>query len=113
MAVAGGLTVAGLLFYSYPLHRPGDPGNPRTAHWSGIKVPCLFIEGTNDPFCDLRVLEAHLPKLSAPAELLIVEGADHGLKVAKNKSATGRGQAEQEIIKSLMPQIVEWLNRLS
>ncbi|HEX2180593.1 MAG TPA: alpha/beta family hydrolase, partial [Actinomycetota bacterium] len=53
MAVAGGLNAAGLLLYSYPLHRPGDPSQLRVAHWPQIKVPSLFLEGTNDPFCDL------------------------------------------------------------
>lgn len=112
MAVAGGLGVAGLLFYSYPLHRPGDPANPRIAHWPEIEVPCLFIEGAVDPFCDLGVLEAQLPRLSVPARLLVVDGADHGLKVAKSRSATGKARSEREVLSSLTPQIVDWLDGL-
>ena len=108
-AAEGSLSVTGLLFYSYPLHRPGDPSSPRTDHWPDIRVPCLFLEGTHDPFCDLELLEAHLPRLPVPAKLLVVEGADHGLKVAKSRSTTGQARSEREVIRSLVPEIAQWL----
>src|SRR4051794_30364103 len=50
MAVADGLPAAGLVLISYPLHPPGKPDNLRIEHLPAIKVPCLFISGTRDPF---------------------------------------------------------------
>ena len=50
MAVAEGLAVDGLAYLGYPLHPPGRPEKPRIEHLPAIRVPQLFVEGTNDPF---------------------------------------------------------------
>ncbi|MGQ0679066.1 MAG: alpha/beta hydrolase family protein [Actinomycetota bacterium] len=108
MAVAAGLPVAGLLLYSYPLHRPGNPAQLRVAHFPSIKVPTLFLEGTHDPFCDLDLLKAQLPALGAPATLHVVEGADHSLKVARLNSPDGKARSEMHVATRLAPVVLEW-----
>jgi pimeloyl-ACP methyl ester carboxylesterase len=44
---------------------------------AGVTAPALAVIGTNDPLAPRELW----PQLSAPAELLEVEGADHGLRV--------------------------------
>lgn len=109
MAVAEGLDAAGLLLYSYPLHRPGDPSQPRVAHWPRIKVPSLFLEGTNDPFCDLDLLNTLLPQLGGPAAVHVISGGDHSLRVAAARAPDGKARSERSVVLSLAPVIEEWV----
>lgn len=112
MAVAGGLPAAGLLLYSYPLHRPGDPSQPRVAHWPQITVPSLFLEGTNDPFCDLDALRRHLPALGGKPTVHVVEGGDHSLRVSRANSPDGRARSETSVAAGLVRAIEGWLEDL-
>jgi hypothetical protein len=69
-----------LLLLSYPLHPPNKPDQLRTAHWSQLQTPALFLHGTKDPFGTIEEMQAALRHLPAPHELSIVEGAGHDLK---------------------------------
>lgn len=112
MAVAGGLDAAGLLLYSYPLHRPGNSSEPRVAHWPQILIPSLFLEGTRDPFCDLEVFNRHLLELGLKARVHVVEGGDHSLRVAKVNSPDGKARSEGSVVASLGPVIEDWVETL-
>ncbi|HEX2052667.1 MAG TPA: alpha/beta family hydrolase [Actinomycetota bacterium] len=112
MAVAQGLDAAGLLLWSYPLHRPGDPSQPRVAHWRRIKVPTLFLEGTRDPFCDPATFARHLPELGVEPLVHFVEGGDHSLKVAKANAPDGKGRSEASVVATLVPVIRDWVQTL-
>ena len=109
MAVAGGLEAGALVFYGYPLHPPGRPDRLRVEHWPAIVVPCLFLEGTHDPFCDLGLLRSHLPSLGGPATLHVVEGGDHSLKVAAARSPDGRARPEGTVLAELAGVVGAWL----
>lgn len=111
MAAAAGMEAAGLLFYSYPLHRPGDPSAPRVGHWPMIKVPTLFLQGSKDPFCDLLLLRAHLGDLGAPSTVHVIEGGDHGLKVAGANSPDGKARSEKVVIAALASVVQQWAAR--
>ncbi|HEX2851420.1 MAG TPA: alpha/beta family hydrolase [Acidimicrobiales bacterium] len=80
MAVAAGLPAAGLVLVSYPLHPPGRPDQPRTAHLPRIGVPCLFVSGTRDAFATPAELEAATATIPGPVTRVWVEGGDHGLR---------------------------------
>ncbi|HVE76506.1 MAG TPA: alpha/beta family hydrolase [Actinomycetota bacterium] len=82
MAAAEGAAVHGLVFLGYPLHRPGMPSEPRISHWPDIKVPCLFLQGDRDPFCDLTLLKKNLPLIKR-ATLEVIEGGDHSLRLRR------------------------------
>lgn len=112
LAVAGDLEAAGLVFYSYPLHRPGDSSKPRADHWPLIRVPCLFLEGTADPFCKLGVLKEHLGRLPGGATLHVVEGGDHALKVAGSRAPDGKPRSEREVCRELGGVVADWLATL-
>jgi uncharacterized protein len=82
MAVAEGLPAAGLVLISYPLHPPGKPETLRTAHLQDLKVPCLFVHGTRDPFASPAELTAATQAIPGPVTHEWVEGGQHGLKGA-------------------------------
>jgi len=83
MVAAEGDPCDGLLLLGYPLHPPKKPEKLRDAHLAEVKAPMLFVQGTRDPLCDLRLLRPVIRKLGKRATLLVVEGGDHSLEVAK------------------------------
>jgi predicted alpha/beta-hydrolase family hydrolase len=82
MAVAEGLPAAGLVLVAYPLHPPGRPEKLRTEHLPDVRVPCLFVSGTRDPFGSPDELAAALEQVGGPVTVHLVEGAGHDLKRA-------------------------------
>jgi hypothetical protein len=72
--------VAGLLLFSYPLHPPGKPDRLRTEHFSRLRVPALFVQGTADPFGTVAEIRSALSAVPATTRLIPVEGAGHDLK---------------------------------
>jgi predicted alpha/beta-hydrolase family hydrolase len=70
---------AALLLLSYPLHPPKQPENKRTAFFPELRIPALFVHGTQDPFASLEELRDAMALIPAPTDLLPVEGAAHDL----------------------------------
>lgn len=70
---------AGLLMQSYPLHAPGRPEKPRTAHFPNLRRPTLFFHGAKDAFGTEQEMREALKLIPAPTELDMVEGAGHDL----------------------------------
>jgi len=68
-----------LLLLSYPLHPPGKPERLRTAHFSQLQMPVLFVHGSRDPFGSLDELKTALPLIPAKTQLLEMEGVGHDL----------------------------------
>lgn len=97
MAIAEGLPACGLVAICYPLHPPGKPENLRIAHLPDLRVPCLFISGTRDPFGTPDELRAHTSSIPGPVEHHWIENAGHDLK--------GKDQAIAEIV-------ADWVSRL-
>jgi len=71
-----------LLLLSYPLHPPNRPEQKRTAHFSQLRTPALFVHGTSDPFGSIEDLRAAVGLIPAKTDVLAVEGAGHDLKRA-------------------------------
>ena len=106
MAAAEGMSVAGLVFLAYPLHPPGRPQRIRDAHLYDLTVPMLFVQGSRDPFAQPDLLAAVLERLGQRAELLSVEGGDHGFRRA------GGPRDGAEIGASLAPPVAAFIERL-
>jgi uncharacterized protein len=71
---------AALLLFSYPLHPPGKLERLRVEHFPRLRVPCVFVSGTVDPFgapAELREAISSIPTLT---EMIAVDGAGHDLK---------------------------------
>jgi len=86
MAAAEGLAVAGLVLVSYPLHPPGQPTRLRTAHFSNLHVPCLFVTGRRDPFATAAELERETSAIVGDVTISLVDG-DHSLRRTEQAAA--------------------------
>ena len=71
--------VDGLMLLSYPLHPPGRPSEPRTAHLPKLATPTLFAHGSRDPFGSLEDIEAARALIPSRTTLVAVPGAGHDL----------------------------------
>lgn len=91
IAVAEGLTAAGLVLVSYPLHPPGRPERQpeRTRHFPSLRCPCLFVSGTRDAFGTPDELETATAAIPGPVTHEWIEGGNHGL-VARNVQVSQR-----------------------
>jgi predicted alpha/beta-hydrolase family hydrolase len=70
---------AGLVLFSYPLHRPGrSDWEERTAHWPAISCPVLLLSGEADPFARMELLRRAVGRLPH-AELVTYPGVRHGI----------------------------------
>jgi len=97
IAVAEGMTSAGLLLLSYPLHPPKKPENLRVDHFGAISCPVLLIQGNRDPFGTPDEFAQHLPEISSEVSELWLD-ANHSPK-----------KFDTEIV----GEIKAWIKRLS
>ena len=79
LAAEGGSEITGLLLLSYPLHPPGKPQQLRTAHFSGIQSPSLFVQATSDPFGSPDEIASAIELIPVKKELLLLDGFGHDL----------------------------------
>jgi predicted alpha/beta-hydrolase family hydrolase len=106
IASQGGVgTIAGLVFFGYPLHPPGRPEQRRDTHLPQIREPMLFVQGAVDTFGTADEIRALLPRLSR-ATLHEVAGGDHGFKVPK------RFGTPEEVMAQVMDVSVRWMREL-
>ena len=72
---------AGLICFSYPLHRPGQPDwEVRSSHWPDIDVPVLFLSGESDPFARIDLLRRAVDERLPSARLVTYPKVGHSLK---------------------------------
>ena len=88
-------TARGALLLSYPLHPPGKPEQPRTAHFAALRTPTLFVHGSKDVFGEIAELRQAIQRIPAPSELFVVDGAAHGLIQNRADAARADGLAER------------------
>ncbi len=74
--------LGGVVAISYPLHPPGRPDTLRVEHLPQIRVPCLFVHGTRDPFGSPEELEHWTATIPGPVTHHWVDGGRHDLKGA-------------------------------
>jgi uncharacterized protein len=79
LAAEDPVVAAALLLLSYPLHPPGNASSPRTAHFPALRTPALFVHGTRDPFGTIEEMQAALQPIPALTELVVIDGAGHGV----------------------------------
>ena len=87
VAVAEGLPAAGLVLIAYPLHPPGRADKLRVDHFRDVKVPCLFVSGTRDPFGAPDELEARTAAIGGKVTHVWIDGGRHELKGADERVA--------------------------
>lgn len=107
-------SVAGLVFFGFPLHPAGKPAVERGEHLARVCCPMLFLQGTRDRLADLDLLGPLVTDLgvsssddtgaSNTAKLHVVDGADHGFQVLKRS-----GRAREEVWDELADVTQEWI----
>jgi predicted alpha/beta-hydrolase family hydrolase len=101
---AQGADIAGVFALGYPLHPPGRPDQPRTAHLPAITVPVLIVQGERDPFGTPSELKAVIGTIPARVELEVVAGGDHSLAV--------RGRPAGQLSDWLGDRIARWMRSI-
>jgi predicted alpha/beta-hydrolase family hydrolase len=97
---------AGLLLLSYPLHPPRKPEQLRTAHFTDLRTPTLFVQGTRDPFGSIAEIEQGLKLIPGTTKLLAINGAGHDLGVK------GKGKPDElpgRIVSAFQEFLVEYV----
>jgi predicted alpha/beta-hydrolase family hydrolase len=92
--------VRGLAFIGFPLHPAKQPGVKRAEHLAGVSIPMLFLQGTRDELCDLKLLE---PLVPPHATLHVVDGADHSFHVLKRS-----GRTDAQVLTELATTLAQW-----
>lgn len=93
--------VSGIVVFGYPLHPPGRPEQPRTAHLPAIQAPVLIVQGERDTFGTPGELAPVLSQMPN-ATLHIIRGGDHSLTV--------RGRTPQDVHDEVLAAVAEWLD---
>lgn len=90
--------VVGVLLISYPLHPPGRPEKRRVEHLVDLRLPCLFVHGTRDPFGSPDELQAWTATIPSPVTHHWIDLGRHDLKGADDEVAAA---------------VVDWLGALA
>jgi uncharacterized protein len=98
------LNVRGLIFYGFPLHPAGKPGDERAKHLGDIKVPLLFLQGTNDALATLDLLKPVVQQLGAKATLKLYEHADHSFHVPAKS-----GRKDSDVLAEILDDTAAWM----
>src|SRR5262249_13581677 len=83
--------VHGLVFLAFPLHPAGKPSDERAKHLAEIKIPLLFLQGSNDDLAHLDLLKHVVKSLGKRATVKLLDGADHSFHVP---AKSGRKDAD-------------------
>jgi len=99
--------VKGLVLLGYPLHPPGKPDVPRTAHLPRIRVPILLVQGTRDAFGTRAEVTPVFDALPAEVTYDFIEGGDHSFAVPKSAGLT-----ERDVLSGVTSRAADWIKRL-
>jgi predicted alpha/beta-hydrolase family hydrolase len=100
--------VRGLVFLAFPLHPNGQPSAERAAHLAEVQIPMLFLQGTNDQFAELSLLNPVVASLGSRATLHLLDGADHSFHAPKRT-----GRTDDEVMDEALDIFVAWTGRIA
>lgn len=96
--------VRGLIFFAFPLHPAGKPGDERAKHLDDVAVPMLFLQGTNDALASLDLLKPVAKKLGKRATLALFDHADHSFHVPAKS-----GRKDPEVLAEILDATAGWI----
>ena len=96
--------VNGVVFFGFPLHRPGDPSNARADHLRDVELPMLFIQGTRDRLAEIGRIESVVGDLGERAAIHVVEDGDHGFDVLKRT-----GKSDDDVFDEMASAVHSWI----
>jgi len=103
-AIAPLANVRGLIFVGFPLHPAGKPAIERAVHLDDVRIPMLFLQGTNDELAELRLLEPVVERLGARASLALFDAADHAFHVPARS-----GRRDADVRAGIADAIASWI----
>jgi len=98
------LGVRGIAFLGFPLHPPGAPAITRADHLAKVTVPMLFLQGTNDEFATLDLLQQVVRNLHGSAILHLIDGANHSFHVPAKS-----GRKDADVMVELADVMAGWM----
>jgi len=96
--------VRGLVFFAFPLHLAGKPAVTRAEHLAEVRIPMLFLQGSNDALAELDLLEQTVAGLKDRATLEVIPEADHSFHVPKRS-----GRSDAEVLAAALEVAVRWM----
>jgi uncharacterized protein len=96
--------VRGLVFFGFPLHPAGKPGDERAKHLDDVTIPMLFLQGSNDALATLDLLKPVVKKLGKRATLALFEHADHSFHVPAKS-----GRKDAEVLAEILDTASAWM----
>jgi predicted alpha/beta-hydrolase family hydrolase len=99
--------VRGLIFLGFPLHPPGKQSDERGAHLAEVRIPMLFLQGSNDAFAELDLLKPLTERLGKLATLKLFDEADHSFHVPART-----GKRDADIRRELLDATATWIGAL-
>jgi len=103
-ALAALPNVRGLVFFAFPLHPAGKPGDERARHLDDVAIPMLFLQGTNDALAELDLLKPVVSRLGKRATLSLAEHADHSFHVPAKS-----GRKDPEVLAEILDTAAAWM----
>jgi len=99
--------VVGLVFFGFPLHRPGDESDARADHLEDVGVPMLFVQGTRDRLAEMDRMRAVVKALGDRAVISVVQDGDHGFDVLKRT-----GKSTEEVYGDMAVVVRAWADTI-
>ncbi len=104
--IAQGVNADALALFAYPLHPPGKPDTLRVEHLPKLKLPTLFVSGTNDAFGSPQELRVAAKKVRG-SKVHLLDGADHGFAIKKSS-----GRTKTDVYAEVVSALADWLGQL-
>lgn len=104
--------VDALVCFGYPLRGASAKAPLRDEVLVALRTPVLFVQGTLDALCPLELLEGVRARMTAPSELLVVDGGDHSLEVRKTV-LRARGETQDDVDSRILGSILAFLCRFA
>ena len=98
--------VKGLAFLGFPLHAAKKPSIERAEHLAAVKLPMLFLQGTQDELAELTLLKSVTDSLGKRVTLTLYEEADHSFHAPKRS-----GRTDAQTLQELTHALAEWLKQ--
>lgn len=97
--------VRGLAFLAFPMHPAGRPSDDRAAHLFDVRIPMLFLQGTNDALADLKLLQPLVERLGRRATLKLFADADHSFHVPARS-----GRKDADVRRDVLDALAAWID---
>jgi predicted alpha/beta-hydrolase family hydrolase len=98
--------VRGLIFFAFPLHPAGKLSVTRAEHLLQIRIPMLFLQGSNDALAVPDLLQQTVERLQGRAIAHLLADADHAFHVP---ARTGR--KDPEVLSAALEVAARWMTR--